>query len=118
MHYTFLQLSLRLSVTSAAKQPVFLKAFTCSTLFQHVLLRFSTLICRLQVADFPLQQTGTTVGEFADRISALRQKLSGVEDVGIISSDGTINLVTRDSNGIALGRSPQVGLQSPCDFTN
>ena len=62
-----------------------------------------------QVAGFPLQQTQTTVGEFANKISALRAKLSGKDDdVGIIAADGTPRLVTRDSNGIAYSRTPQV----------
>jgi hypothetical protein len=55
----------------------------------------------------PLQQS-TTVGTFANKISALRATLSGAADeTPLISANGTPNIVTADANAIAFSRTPQ-----------
>ena len=62
----------------------------------------------LQNSFIPLQQV-TTVGEFANRIGAVRALLSGADDeTPLIGADGTPSLVTADSNAIAYSRTPQV----------
>ena len=64
----------------------------------------------LQNSFIPLQQV-TTVGEFANRIGAVRALLSGEDDeTPLIGADGTPSLVTADSNAIAYSRTPQVCL--------
>ncbi len=55
----------------------------------------------------------TTVGEFADKIGAVRALLSGADDeTPLIAADGTPSIVTADSNAIAYSRTPQVELSS------
>ena len=62
----------------------------------------------MQNSFIPLQQA-TTVGEFADKIGAVRALLSGADDeTPLIAADGTPSLVTADANAIAYSRTPQV----------
>lgn len=71
---------------------------------------------QLQNAFIPLQQV-TTVGEFANRIGAVRALLSGANDeTPLINAQGTPSLVTADSNAIAYSRTPQVQANHVCKY--
>jgi hypothetical protein len=50
-------------------------------------------------------ELGSSEREIAGKVSALRAKLGGGKDQGVLSSIGQANIVPTDSNGIAFARS-------------